>query len=148
MIDKIVGSIGSFSYKNKKTISILALILFATVVIGQSLLVIEYSYAEESIVTDIFPQDDTVVIVYENKDESKINSIIKYLEKDEHVTEIQAYANTLGAQMTPDDMVAMMGIPKVFVNTLVYMSEYGMDTTGLTLVELTSFLSSDEFLSW
>lgn len=147
MIDKIVGSIGSFSYKNKKTISILALILFATVVIGQSLLVIEYSYAEESIVTDIFPQDDTVVIVYENKDESKINSIIKYLEKDEHVTEIQAYANTLGAQMTPDDMVAMMGIPKVFVNTLVYMSEYGMDTTGLTLVELTSFLSSDEFLN-
>lgn len=147
MIDKIVGSIGSFSYKNKKTISILALILFAAVVIGQSLLVIEYSYAEESIVTDIFPQDDTVVIVYENKDESKINSIIKYLEKDEHVTEIQAYANTLGAQMTPDDMVAMMGIPKVFVNTLVYMSEYGMDTTGLTLVELTSFLSSDEFLN-
>lgn len=147
MIDKIVGSIGSFSYKNKKTISILALILFAAVIIGQSLLVIEYSYAEESIVTDIFPQDDTVVIVYENKDESKINSIIKYLEKDEHVTEIQAYANTLGAQMTPDDMVAMMGIPKVFVNTLVYMSEYGMDTTGLTLVELTSFLSSDEFLN-
>ena len=147
MIDKIVGSIGSFSYKNKKTISILALILFAAVVIGQSLLVIEYSYAEESIVTDIFPQDDTVVIVYENKDESKINGIIEHLEKDEHVTEIQAYANTLGAQMTPDDMAAMMGIPKVFVNTLFYMSEYGMDTTGLTLVEFTNFLSSDEFLN-
>ena len=108
---------------------------------------IEYSYAEESIVTDIFPQDDTVVIVYENKDESKINGIIEHLEKDEHVTEIQAYANTLGAQMTPDDMAAMMGIPKVFVNTLFYMSEYGMDTTGLTLVEFTNFLSSDEFLN-
>ncbi len=147
MLDKIVGSIGSFSYKNRKIISILALVLFVTVLIVQSQLIIEYSYAEESIVTDIFPQDDTVVIVYDNKDESKINGIVKYLEKDEHVTQIQAYANTLGAEMTPDDMVAMMGIPKVFVNTLFYMSEYGMDTTGLTLVEFTSFLSSDEFLN-
>lgn len=147
MIDKIVGSIGNFSYKNKKKISILALILFVTVLIVQSQLIIEYSYAEESLVTDIFPQDDTVVIVYENKDEANIQNIIKYLQKDEHVTEIQAYGNTLGAKMTSAEMAEMMGIPEVFVKTLFYMNEYGMKTTGLTLVDFTGFLGSDDFLN-
>ena len=117
MFDKIVGSIGTFSYKNRKVISIVALVLFITVAILQSQLIIEYSYAEESIVTDIFPQDDTVVIVYDSKDETKIEEIISYLAKDEHVVSIQAYANTLGAEMSASDMAQMMGIPTAFVNT-------------------------------
>ena len=147
MFDKIVGSIGSFSYKNRKMIAIIAAILFVAVLIVQSQLVIEYTYAEESVVTDIFPQDDTVVIVYDNKDEAKIEEIIKYLEKDEHVTSIQGYANTLGMKMSPADMAAMMGIPEVFVNLLFYIHEYGMDTTGMTLVDFVSFISSDDFLN-
>ena len=147
MFNKIVSSIGAFSYKNRKTISIVALVLFIAVAIIQSLLIIEYSYAEESLVTDIFPQDDTVVIVYENKDEEKIPEVIKYLEKDEHVTSIQAYANTLGMKMSPSDIVEMMGIPESFVNTLFYIYENGMQTEELTLVELINFISSDDFLN-
>ena len=147
MFDKIVGSIGTFSYKNRKVISIVALVLFITVAILQSLLIIEYSYAEESIVTDIFPQDDTVVIVYDSKDETQIEEIISYLAKDEHVVSIQAYANTLGAEMSASDMAQMMGIPTAFVNTLFYIHQNGMDTTGMTLVDFVGFISSDDFLN-
>ena len=147
MFDKIVGSIGSFSYKNRKAISVVALILFIAVIIVSSKLIIEYSYFEESVVTDIFPQDDTIVIVYDNKDEEKIGEIIKYLGQDERVTSIQAYANTLGAEMSASDLVEMMGIPETFVNTLFYIYENGMDTTGMTLVDFVSFISSDDFLN-
>ena len=147
MFDKIVGSIGAFSYRNRKLISIVAIVLFLAVVILQSQLIIEYSYAEESIVTDVFPQDDNVVIVYDNKDEAKIGEIIQYLEKDEHVTSVQAYANTLGAEMSPAAMAELMGIPTAFVNTLFYIHQNGMDTTGMTLVDFVAFLSSDDFLS-
>ena len=147
MFDKIVGSIGAFSYRNRKLISVVALILFVAVIIVQSQLIIEYSYAEESIVTDIFPQDDTLVIVYDNKDEAKIGELIEYLQKDEHVISVQAYANTLGAEMSPADMSLMMGIPVSFVNTLFYIYENGMDTTGMTLVEFVDFISSDDFLN-
>ena len=147
MFNKIVGSIGAFSYRNRKVISIVALILFIAVFIVSSQLVIEYSYAEESIVNDIFPQDDNLVIVYDNKDEDKIADIIKQLEKDEHISSIQAYANTLGAQMSPSDMSEMMGIPVAFVNTLYYIHGNGMDTTGMTLVEFVNFISSDDFLN-
>ena len=147
MFNKIVGSIGAFSYRNRKMISIIALLLFIAVFIVSSQLVIEYSYAEESVVNDIFPQDDTLVIVYDNNDEAKIEEIIQYLAKDEHITSIQTYANTLGAAMSPDDMTEMMGIPVTFVNTLYYIHENGMDTTGMTFVEFVSFISSDDFLN-
>ena len=147
MFDKIVSSIGSFSYRYRKLILVLALIFFVAVFIVQNMLIIEYSYAEESLVTDIFPQDDTVVIVYENRDEEKINDIIKYLEGDEHVTSIQAYANTLGAEMSASEMAEMMGIPVAFVNTLFYIHENGMEAKGMTLVDFVSFISSDDFLN-
>lgn len=147
MFDKIVGSIGAFSYRNRRIIAMIAVILFVAVIILQSYLTIEYSYAEESLVTDIFPQDDTVVIVYDNKDEDKIAQIIDYLEQDEHITSVQTYANTLGAEMSPSDMAGMMGIPVAFVNTLFYIHQNGMDTTGMTLVDFVGFISSDDFLN-
>lgn len=147
MFDTIVGSIGNFSYKKRKLIAIVALLLFVCVIILESFTVIEYSYAEESLVTDIFPQDDTVVLVYNNEDEGKIKDLIAYLEKDEHVTSIQAYANTLGMEMSPADLSGMMGIPEAFVNTLFYIYENGMDATGMTLTDFVGFISSDDFLN-
>ena len=69
MFDKIVSSIGRFSFKNRRLIAVLGFILLIAVIILESQTIIEYSYAEDSIVTDIFPQDDIIVLVYENKDE-------------------------------------------------------------------------------
>ena len=147
MFEKIVSAIGAFSYKNRKIIAVIAAILLVAVSIVQSQLIIEYSYAEESPVTDIFPQDDTVVIVYENDDENKIQDIIDYLEKDEHVTSIQADANTLGAKLSPADISATMGIPKSFVDTLFYIYQNGMTAEGLTFLEFIEFISSDDFVN-
>ena len=41
MFNKIVSSIGAFSYKNRKVIAIVALVLFLVVFVVQSQLVIE-----------------------------------------------------------------------------------------------------------
>ena len=147
MFDKIVGSIGAFSYRNRKIISVISFILFVAVLIASTQLIIEYSYAEESIVTDIFPQDDTIVLVYDGKDEAKMEEIIQYLEKDEHVTLVQGYANTLGMKMSASDLSSMMGIPEMFVNTLFYIKENGMEVTDMTLVDFVTFIASDEFLN-
>lgn len=146
MFEKIVTSIGRFSYKNRKFIALFGLVLFIAVFILQSMTMIEYTYAEESIVTDIFPQDDTVVIVYNNIDESSISDLIKYLETDEHVTSIQAYANTLGLSMNPTEFSEMLGIDVVFLNTLFYVYENGMLAEGMTFTDFVTFISSDAFL--
>ena len=147
MFEKIVSSIGRFSFKNRKVIAFLGFILLVAVIILESQTIIEYSYAEESLVTDIFPQDDIIVIVYKNEDEHKISSIIDKLNEDEHVTSIQAYANTLGVQMSVEDLSEMFGIDKTFVNTLFYLYTNGFETSGMTFVDFATFISSDEFLN-
>lgn len=147
MFEKIVSSIGRFSFKNRKVIAFLGFILLVAVIILESQTIIEYSYAEESLVTDIFPQDDIIVIVYKNEDEHKISSIIDKLNEDEHVTSIQAYANTLGVQMSVEDLSEMFGIDKTLVNTLFYLYTNGFETSGMTFVDFATFISSDEFLN-
>ncbi len=147
MFDKIVSSIGRFSFKNRRLIAVLGFILLIAVIILESQTIIEYSYAEDSIVTDIFPQDDIIVLVYENKDEKMMSSIIDMLSKDEHVTSIQAYANTLGAEMSVDDVAGMFGIDRVFVNTLFYLCENGFTTEGMTFVDFATFITSDDFIN-
>lgn len=147
MFEKIMSSIGDFSYKHRKLIAVLGLILLIVVIILETQTIIEYSYAEESIVTDIFPQDDTVVIVYNNYDEKAISSVIEYLSRDEHVTSIQAYANTLGMELSPEDLSNMLGIDQVFVNTLFYIYQNGYTATGMRFIDFVTFISSDQFLN-
>ena len=147
MFDKILGSIGSFSYRYRKIIALLALVVFIFVAYFQSRAIIEYSYAEESVITEVFPQDDPLLIVYSNNDEAAIEKLIEYLEQDERVTSINAYANTLGLEMKPADVAEMMGIDVGLVGVLYYVHEYGTDVKGITLVEFVEFISSDEFLN-
>ena len=52
----------------------------------------------------MFPKKNTVAVVYRNEDEAKIDSVISELEKDERVSDILGYANTLGKEMTAEDM--------------------------------------------
>ena len=145
MLENIVSAIGRFSYKYRKIIASLGAILLVLVFILQSMTGIEYSYAEESIVTEIFPQDDTLVIVYDNYDEEKIDDLIEILEQDEHITSIQAYANTLGLKMSPEQFSEMLGIDVVFLNTLFYIYENGMLAEGMTFTQFVSFITSDAF---
>lgn len=146
MFDRIVSSIGHFSYKYRKVICILAAILFVVCVILESQSMISYSYIDENKVTEVFPQDDTLVIVYENKNEEDIQNIIAELEKDEHITSVQAYANTLGAKLTPNDLSKNFNIDKSLINVLYYMY-YNYEIESMTLVEFTSFITSDRFIN-
>ena len=146
MFDRVVSSIGSFSYKYRKIICILAAVLFIVCIFLESQTMISYSYIEENTITEVFPQDDTLVIVYENKNEDDIHNIITELEKDEHITSIQAYSNTLGAKLTPTDLAQNFGIDEMFVNVIYHMY-YGNEVAPMTLVEFTTFITSDEFVN-
>ena len=146
MFDRVVSSIGSFSYKYRKIICILAAVLFVVCIFLESQTMISYSYIEENTITEVFPQDDTLVIVYENKNEDDIHNIITELEKDEHITSIQAYSNTLGAKLTPADLAQNFGIDEMFVNVIYHMY-YGNEVAPMTLVEFTTFITSDEFVN-
>lgn len=61
--------------------------------------------------TPVFPRDNTVVLLYENRDEGAVAPLIADLERDENVRIVQAYANTLGRPLTRAEMTAAMGQP-------------------------------------
>ena len=146
MFDKVVIAIGKFSYKYRKIICILAALLFITCVILESQTMIAYSYIEDNKITEMFPQDDNLVIVYENKNEADIHNIIDELSKDEHIKSIQAYDNTLGAKLTSQDLAINFGIDAMFANVIYYMY-YGSEIQPMTLVEFTDFITSEQFIN-
>ena len=147
MYNNIVSSIGRFSYKYRKAICIIAAVFFVLCLILQSQAIISYTHIEENSVTDIFPQDDMVVIVYQNKNEPDIENVINELSKNEHIKSIQAYSNTLGVKMSPHDFSNNFGIDKMFVNAIFNMYNNGLEPQPMTLVEFVDFITTDEFIN-
>ena len=121
MLDKILTAIGKFSYRKRYLVATIALLLFIGVAILQSFAGISYFYADYNKVTDVFPEEDTLVIVYENQDEDKILGLAATLSQNEHVTSIQSYATTLGMQMGTAELAGVAGINESFIKILFYL---------------------------
>ncbi|MCR4897790.1 MAG: MMPL family transporter [Acholeplasmatales bacterium] len=104
MLNKLLNGLGKFLYKFRYFICALFIILFGVVIYGQNKAKIAYSYVEHNKINDVFKDETTCVVVYNNEDENKINTVIEYLSLDEHVTSIQAYSNTLGVTLDYNGM--------------------------------------------
>ena len=147
MLDKILGAIGRFSYRRRYIIAIFGALLFIAVSILQAFAGISYSYSDYNKVTEVFPEDDKLVIIYENKDEAKIKGITSGLLTNEHITSIQAYATTLGLEMNTKELSDVAGIDESFIKTLFYIREKGTTTNGMTFTAFINFIASDSFMS-
>ena len=146
MLDKLLTAIGNFSYRKRYTVLAVALLFFVLVFYLQSQANIIYLYFEHSYVTEIFPEEDTVVIVYDNDDEDKIPTLIDELSKDENVLVVQAYANTLGMELGVNELCEMLGVDALVAETLLYMQSGAEVKEKLSVKELIRFLSSDEIM--
>lgn len=147
MLDKALTKVGNFSYRFRYLVLTVAVLLFVGVSILQAFAGVSYSYSDYNKVTEIFPEDDTLVIVYDNKDEGKIKALADELAKNEHVTSINAYATTLGLEMNTAELAATAGIDESFIKTLFYIKANGTQTQGLTFPVFLNFVASDVLLS-
>jgi len=147
MLDKALTKVGNFSYRFRYIVLTVAVLLFVGVSVLQAFAGVSYSYSDYNKVTEIFPEDDTLVIVYDNKDEGKIMALADELAKNEHVTSINAYATTLGLEMNTAELAATAGIDESFIKTLFYIKANGTQTAGLTFPVFLNFVASDVLLS-
>ncbi len=147
MLNKVMKKIGFFVYKQRYIISSLVLVLLIATGILQTQVGIAYSYSNPNKVMDIFPEDDVLVIVYDNNDEGKIYDLVLTLYKDQGITEVQCYANTLGKEMSAIEMSSAIGLDESFVNVLFYIYENGYETEGMDLVTFINFLNSDAIIN-
>ena len=79
MLDKALCKVGNFSYRFRYLVLTVAVLLFVGVSVLQAFAGVSYSYSDYNKVTEVFPEDDTLVIVYDNKDEGKIKTLAEEL---------------------------------------------------------------------
>lgn len=136
MSNKIIQSISNFTYKFKYVIAIVFLIIFGCSLYFQSHTKISYSYKDYNELLEVFPEDDNLVIVYDNEDEEHLQDLITYLEKDENVTSIQGYGNTIGVKLNYLQFSSTLGIGSDIVKTLYFLYQNDVSTLKNSLPEI------------
>lgn len=136
MSNKIIQSISNFTYKFKYVIAIVFLIVFGCSLYFQSHTKISYSYKDYNELLEVFPEDDNLVIVYDNEDEEHLQDIITYLEKDENVASIQGYGNTIGVKLNYLQFSSTLGLSSDIVKTLYFLYQNDVSTLKNSLPEI------------
>ena len=98
-----------YSERGRRVIPVVFLVLFGLFFWLRSFTPIIFTENLTDGVTPYFPRDNTVVLLYENRDEAAIAPLIADLERDDRVRIVQGYANTLGLPLTRGQMTAAMG---------------------------------------
>ena len=126
--------------------------VFAVLFVGSFLLQrqtgIAYTLAEEDKIADIFPKSNTIVMVYENQDEDKMEDLIAGLEKDENVKSVMGYGTILGKPYTAGELAeALKDMSEdISLNSgvidMLYYDYYNSGKIGaMTAAEFLSFIS-------
>ena len=143
----ISAVLGGFSYRFRSVIAILFVVLFIATGYLQSGTKTVYTLSEKDTIADVFPKDNTIVLLYANADESKIADIVVALEKED-VKNIVSYPTTIGKQCTVkemSDMLSKMGeslqIDEKLLNIVYYHYRTNGKTDPMTLSDFIGFLS-------
>ena len=107
-----------FSYKRRYILAVGFVALFVTFYILQGSTPIVYTLAKVDRIADIFPPDNTQVIVYENRDEDAMSDLAGSLEQYDGVTRVMGYPNLFGKAYSADELA----------ETLDGFSDMGFDT--------------------
>lgn len=100
-----MGGMGRFSFKAKYVQTIVFVVLFAVLFFSKSGAGIVYTMSATSVIDDIFPKSNQVILLYENDDEESMMALVEKWEKAEGVDEIMSYGTTLGKPYTVSQLV-------------------------------------------
>ena len=89
-----------------------------------------------------FPTHTQIVFLYESEDEDKILSFISSASQVEETKNIQAYANTLGAEMNSAQLSQTLSFDQSIIEALFYQYN-GNQISTLKLNEFVTFIISD-----
>ena len=140
--------LGGFSYRFRSVIAILFVVLFIATGYLQYGTKTVYTLTEKDSIADVFPKDNTLVLLYENTDEDNIAEIASTLEKKDCVKSVVSYPTTIGMQCTVkemSDMLSKMGeslqIDEKLLNIVYYHYRSNGKTEPMTLSDFVGFLS-------
>ena len=140
--------LGGFSYRFRGVIAVLFIVLFIGTGYLQYGTKTVYTLTERDSIADIFPKDNTFVLLYENTDEDNIADIASALEKKGCVKSVVSYPTTIGKQCTVKEMSDMLSetdseiqADEKLLNLVYYHYHANGKTEPMTLSAFIGFLS-------
>lgn len=105
----VLAALGRFSYRCRGAIAAAFVLLFAGTYILQLSTQIAYTLTDADPVAEVFPPDNSIVVLYNNADEDAVAALADRLEADPNVKSAMAYSTTLGRQYTAAQMANVVG---------------------------------------
>ena len=140
--------LGGFSYRYRGVIAALFIVLFLITGYLQSDTKTVYTLAAKDPIADVFPKDNTIVLLYDNADEGKIADVVAVLQKKNDVKTIVSYPTTIGKQCTVKEISEMLSkigenlqTDEKLLNIVYYHYHANGKTEPMTLSDFIVFLS-------
>ena len=140
--------LGGFSCRFRSVIAVLFVVLFIATGYLQYGTKTVYTLSEKDSIADVFPKDNTLVLLYENTDEDNIAEIASTLEEKDGVKTVVSYPTTIGKQCAVKEMSNMlteMGgdlqVDEKLLNLVYYHYHTDGKTEPMTLSAFIGFLS-------
>lgn len=104
-----------------------------------------YMLQSDSKIEPIFEKHNSLVLLYETKDSSRIAKLMDPLEKNEKITDIKGYYNTLGRAYRADEIASLFqgeNMPDSSLIRLIYTDYFSSSASGEKLPILSLLLRS------
>lgn len=148
--------ISHFAYRFRRVIAVFFAILFAGSAYLQTLTNTAYTLSGDDPIKEVFPNVNTLVIVYDNADEGRISGLEAMLSDNESTKSVTSYDNTLGKKYDLAGIKALISeqgdslpITETGLGLIWYLAS-GKGEGEMTLAQFSAFalsLSSDESLA-
>ncbi len=136
-----------FSLKARYVMPAVFLLLLAGAFILQRSTTITFADKGDDPLAEVFPKENTIVVVYANADEAGIPAVAAELIKDRRISSVLGYPNTLGKEMDVSEMnqaISELGsvaaVSEDVLRMLYYMHDGG-ELPVLTASQLLAFLT-------
>ena len=103
------GWLARFSFRRRVILSCVFVLMFVSFYFLQGNTQITYILAKVDPIMDIFPPENTLVIVYENQDEEKMARLGETLESWDGVTQVMSYPAIFGKAYTAQELYDALG---------------------------------------
>ena len=142
--------LGLFSYKIRPISIFLLVGLFVVSFILKGNLEILYTDKEQDEIAKVFPENNQMAIIYNNKDEEFVSKYCKNLDKYTKVDQVLCYGNTIGQKLTYqefneklDDLNTDMNIDNELLRILYYDYYNGNKKMKMTFNDFVAFIQND-----
>ena len=137
-----------FSHRLRHVIGVLFVLFFIGVCYLQSQTDIAYTIQAEDPIAEIFPADNTLVMVYESSDEDGAAQLAEHLETDENIKSVMSYYTQISKPYTAEELaekIADMGDSMALNASVIDMLYYDYYADGkmelMTAGEFLNFIS-------